>query len=498
MAQSILELIFKTSHQGQGGKQAAQELKDLKGNVGELTSGLLGMNLGTLTGVGAVVALGGAVKSAADFTVAAVQDYQKYGEEIRTLSAITGTGAEQTSRLVQAFDDLGVTQEQFATLAQGAAKKGFVMTIDNVAALADKYNSLSTTQEKNKLLTDTLGRSALETAKAFEAGGQAIRDHAAAQEAGLVITDRQMMELELLRRQQDELNDSQTAAKNLLAQQVVPAELDFTNALEKVATGQYSVQQLLTGGIVLLASHEKTIRENTEAALEAGAAAGSWANDVGTKLVPALNDEVGATNAVKGAQDELNNSMAAYSKQLAFKIASQGLDLDQQTQLASAMGLIDEKSKFAIVKTQEWKQELDNGQLTLQQYVAKVSALANAEAAITSKDVTITVNTVYNGRLPTGFGQGVHDDTNNSGHGQANASGFTVPAGYPNDSYWVPFTSGERVTVENDRTRATASSSRNGGGDGVSVNIGTVVINHEADYQAFKTRLLNDIRGARR
>jgi hypothetical protein len=102
MSQAILEIIFKTATQGQGGKAMQTELRELKGTVGEVTSGMLGMNLGTLSATGALVAVAGAVK---DVT----EKYLAYGETIRGLNALTGAGTEETSRLLQAFDDLGVS-----------------------------------------------------------------------------------------------------------------------------------------------------------------------------------------------------------------------------------------------------------------------------------------------------------------------------------------------------------------------------------------------------
>lgn len=472
MSQAILEIIFKTVNNGQGGKQAAAEMKELKSTVGELTGGLTGLNLGSLTAAGAVVAIGGAVKQAADFAVQAVQSYQVYGEQIRTLNAITGTGAEQTSRLVQAFDDLGISQEQFSTLAQGAAKKGFVMTIDNVAALADKYNALSTQTEKNKLLTDTLGKSALATAKAFEAGGQAIKDAAAAQDAGMVITDKQLRQLELLRKQQDQLTDAQTSATNLLAQNLVPITLDFVSATEKLVSGETDLWKVFAVGLPVLASHEKTIREVNEAAIAAGESAGTWANDVGVKLVPALNAGTAAIDPMKKAMDDVNTSMKTYNTQLQFQIASEGLSAENKMKLADAMGLIDAKSRYAIVKTQEWKEQLDKGMISIEEYDRLVASLANSLQRIESKDVTIAIHYVQTGDPRGGQRWGGQTDD-----GNANGGTFTVPPGYPNDSYTVGMTSGETYTVVNDRIRATGSGSSGGSNGGMSIGSVTIQIN---------------------
>lgn len=65
--------------------------------------------------------------------------------------------------------------------------------------------------------------------------------------------------------------------------------------------------------------------------------------------------------------------------------------------------------------------------------------------------------------------------------GYASGGEFTVPPGFPNDSYLVGLTSGEHVTVDR-------SSSRR-------VNIGTVVINDKYDQQSFERMLYRTVGG---
>lgn len=235
MPSSILELIFKTSKQGQGGKAAAGELRELKGVVGEVSGGLLGFNAANLTAVGAIVAVGAAVSKV-------VGDYQNYAESIRGIAAITGTGVEETSRMVQAFDDMGIELSKIQSVVESAARKGFVMSIENIVTLADEYNALNTQEEKNALLNEKLGRSGFELAKAFERGGKAIQDAADSQAEGLLITEKNIEAAEKLRVAQDELNDAWQAMANGVAKEVVPVLADLltnmvdgTNAMQTAA-----------------------------------------------------------------------------------------------------------------------------------------------------------------------------------------------------------------------------------------------------------------------
>lgn len=264
MSQSILEIIFKTVNQGQGGKAAANELKELKGAVGEASQGMLGLNLGSLTVVGALTAAGAAAAKA-------VGDYTAYAEKIRGMATITGTGTEETSRLVQAFDDLGVSQETLSSVMETASRKGFVATIENVSALADKYNALTDQQEKNKLLTDTLGKSGLDLAKAFQQGGQAIKDAAAAQATGMLITAKDAEEAEKLRVAQDNLDDSIQAVSNSFAKVMVPVLTEIINSsmhatvtTQNMATELAKIPPQQRAGAVAAAEYNARLASNEQ------------------------------------------------------------------------------------------------------------------------------------------------------------------------------------------------------------------------------------------
>ena len=511
MPQSILELIFKTSKSGTGGKAAAQELRDLKSGVGEVSSGLLGFNLASLSAAGAVLAVGAAAGKA-------ITNYQAYAESIRGLNAITGTGTEETSRMVQAFDDLGISQETVASAMSVAAKKGFVATIDNVANLADKYNSLSTQEEKNALLTKELGKGGLELAKALEQGGAAFRAAAAAQSEGMLVTEENAAEVEKLRVAQDELKDSSEALSNTVAKTMVPVLIEFTETLNRSITAAQeagSNYERMGQGAVVAANYQY---QQSQATRDAGKALLEYnsSQDVGIQKVdaftralgteaavgwnalpPAIQGYITATDLARTANeklsaqmtDELNTSMQTYNTQLMFSITSEGMSVDQKARLALQMGLIDEKSKYAIERTAEWKQKLAEGKITLDEYVRLVAGLNDEFSKVVSKDVTITTHLVTideNNPSNSDRRWGGEVDLNS-----ANGGSFTVPAGFPNDSFVAAFTSGETVTVANDRTRATGV---NSGGGGPSVVIQAVYLSNGISMAEFEANLLNVMR----
>ncbi len=388
MAKSILEIVMQTIKQGQGGKQAAAELRELKGTVGEVSQGLLGFNLGTLSAAGAVIAVSSAVAGA-------VTDYQAYAESIRGMAAITGTGVEETSRLVQAFDDLGIAQDQVQTVMEGAAKKGFVASIENIANLADQYNELSTQEEKNKLLTDKLGKSGLDMAKAFEQGGAAIREAAAAQADGMIVTEENIRAAEELRVAQDNLNDSWMALSNTVAKFAVPAMasmIDAVNLYIQSAGNLQRAQAGVGGASFAVAISQQMEAESNQNVAEAAtrnytAMAKLYAQN--TSIVPVLNQVASGWNAlppamqtyitkadeaaaatekmkkpiedVQAALEDLEAAKNSFSQGLAGQISSQleaaGLS---ESQLNQALAAVDAQLGSTTLQQQQMQDWIAN------------------------------------------------------------------------------------------------------------------------------------------
>lgn len=483
MAQSLLELIFKTSKQGQGGKQAAAELKELKGTVGEVSSGLLGFNASSLTAAGAILAIGGYVKESTEKFIA-------YGQSISEMAAITGTGTEETSRLVQTMDDFGIGQEKLNMILQQAAKKGFVMSIENVARLADEYNGLATQEEKNALLSDRLGRAGLELAKVFASGSDVIREYAAAQSESLLLTEEEVARAEELRLAIDAANDTFEGYSLTVGGALAEAYNKATEAS---------------------LAHAKAVEEHrlkTNAAYRAQQEMNQAGRDLiqlsgpMTEGIAGYNGELENTppalEAVEEAQIGVNDVMKAYNDTLLFTIASEGLSAEAALDLATKMGLVDANTQMAYDKTAEWKRQLDEGQITIEEYNRRVKTLSDTIAGIKNRDIEINVrvNTEYSGGVNTGLEANALPPgyTDYGPPGGANGADFVVPPGYPNDGFTMQVSSGERVQVTNDRQRWTGE----GSGAPVIQFTGPVMVDSEANYQKTLRRLSQDITKAMR
>ncbi len=153
---------------GKAGKSAGLSLTDLKS----------GLDLA----MGAVKAVQAAVQSVIDPTI-------EYAAQVRTLGRTIGATAEESSKLIQAADDVGISAETLQGALQAAIRKGVEPTIEGIGELADEYNSIQDPIERTKFLMDNFGRSGAALAPLMEQGAEGIA--AAGEEAekfGLILS----------------------------------------------------------------------------------------------------------------------------------------------------------------------------------------------------------------------------------------------------------------------------------------------------------------------
>src|SRR3989304_6064426 len=144
-------------------------------------------------------------KRAFDATVGAVVDYNK---AISDASEASGTTVEDFSRIVQVADDFGISMGDVQTSLALATKNGFAPSVDSLADLADRLNSIKSPTERAAAAAKIFGRNWAALDPVLQAGGKAIRNTAAAIQDGLVVTQQELAQTESLRLQLDMLNDS--------------------------------------------------------------------------------------------------------------------------------------------------------------------------------------------------------------------------------------------------------------------------------------------------
>ena len=207
MADAQLQITIKARNQAKAefdkldkqvkGLQGQTGVKGLNKTLGDLDSkfkSVTGVSLGFATAAGAAsAAVSGLIKFVSD----AVNETVAYATEIDNMSRLLGLSTEETSRLVQASDDLFISQETLTSSLQAATRKGIDVSIEGLKKLADEYNSLPEGVTRSKFVLDTFGRSGAEMGKLMEQGAEGIEAATDAINDNLIITD-QSMDLSLI------------------------------------------------------------------------------------------------------------------------------------------------------------------------------------------------------------------------------------------------------------------------------------------------------------
>jgi len=185
-----------------------------------------------------------------------------------------------------------------------------------------------------------------------------------------------------------------------------------------------------------------------------------------------LNDKL-AENEQK--QKDVTEAMKGTLDQMILNTAAAGLDAEGQLALARATGQIDEATYEALSAQMLLKKEYDEGRLSAEQYAKKTVELRDAVNRLESKGIKITVDAILNEvrNVTTVFSQ------KGTGSAATQAYGFaegtdgwqTVPSGYPNDTYPILLTSGERFAVIPQGVAAAPSMGGGLGGGGTYVHV---------------------------
>lgn len=260
---------------------------------------------------------------------------------------------------------------------------------------------------------------------------------------------------------------------------------------------------------IRIADAQKKLNENTDpdktrqlqgALLDAQVAAEGAASKVNK-----LSGEMGSSDTVtlnyntkigelkghladlQGQADEAQAHMHELTNEFIFQQASAGLDAGAALELARSLGLIDEQTYTTSKSLDDLKGKYDtnrDGAISAAEaangYTGAVSGLAGVIAQLQDKHITVTVDTINrqiseNGVTSSGT-SGQVTNPNSGAPRTGFASGvddFIVPPGFPNDSYKIGLTSGERVSVNPDGQ----------GGTGKAPIIGQVVMRSNDDIE---------------
>jgi hypothetical protein len=364
--------------------------------------------------VTALGAAGAAVGGMAKFLKDSVNQTVEYATEVDNLSRLLGISTEDTSRLIQASDDLFISQEKLQAGLQAATRQGIDVSIEGLKKLADEYKGMPEGVERSEWVLKNFGRSGAEMGKLMEIGAAGIDEATAAIADNMIITGKSYEEIMNYKRSVDELQDSWQGVKYTVGGLVIPTLTDFITFLNEATGGTMRFSQAAANWLNKI--YEGTVLES-----EAGKEARHAREQIeGFNLMLkdsrnagyVFDDGMRVVNTSLFGLSEIITPVTAYfsdlTTEMLYNKAAAGLDADASMALAESMGLIDGETAIVLDKLGQLRSDLDTGKITLEEYTERVKILNENMALIQSKTVTLTVRTSLDDQLGL-WGQGPHN-----------------------------------------------------------------------------------------
>lgn len=432
---------------------------------------------------------------------------QEYDQTIMDVMIATGGNAQESSRLVQVIDDVGISYETLKTAMKMASKEGIEPNIQSLAQLSDEYLTLAPGVERNQFLMDKFGKSGLDMARAMEMGGAKLLAMNDAIGENLILTDEEIAQSEEYRQNLDNISDSAMGLKVVIGNELIPVGNEliqhYTNISESLQENgywytllhQFSIDEIAdnearanavdsatasytawAGAMQYVAETEAQVTEVDAAAVEGAMQVHGTYEKLGEKMtdlqldhdellakkaelevawgtesekVQDVNDKL-AENEQK--QKDVTTAMQGTLAQMLLNTAAAGLDAEGQLALARATGQIDEATYAALTAQGILKKQYEDGTITADQYAQKTIDLKTAVDNLQGKNITVTVDGIFNeihNVISGGLGNmgGGSDGDPGTPWATGTDGWMEVPAGYPNDTYPIRLTSGERFAV---------------------------------------------------
>jgi hypothetical protein len=330
-------LIGNVQNAGDAAEKTTGQLDDLGKKTGEADeqNKKTGMSAADLAGAMQIVgkALDGAEK-AYDATIGKALTY---GETIRNLSVISGQSAEDTSRMVQVLDDWQVSAADVEAATRKMTANGLAPSLDTIATLGEEYRKITDAEEKNKFVTDNLGRSGQawnqvlgQTREQLMAASQAVNEN-------LVLNQRQIAELDQLRLVQDGVADTWDSIFISLGTKGAPIMANWLTMIDNASKGQGSWQERIqrTNGLAIIPAidwmlqYSDATNQNVQA-LQAATEAEKLKGEATMSAAEA--DRIAAENAtiasatyttIMGLQGQIVGQQTSYAESTATVAAQQ-------------------------------------------------------------------------------------------------------------------------------------------------------------------------------
>lgn len=240
-----------------------------------------------------------ALKGAYDETVGTTLTLS---DQIRRLSRDIGASAEESSKLIVAADNTGISVSTLTMALDQAIKKGHEPTIANLAKMADKYNAIQDPIARTKFLQDEFGRSGAAMGALMEKGSAGIKAFGdEAEHTGQIMSGDAVKAARAYEVSMNNLNDSITGMKVQIGEALIPTLTTATDVITTHFQALNLANQAMASGAINAGDYAKFI---AQMAFNYGDATPQV--DFFTKR---LDEQKQSTNYLDGAVREYNRSI---------------------------------------------------------------------------------------------------------------------------------------------------------------------------------------------
>jgi len=267
---------------------------------------------------------------------AVITETVAYAEEVRSLSRTIGASAEESSKLIQAADDVKVSYESLSTGMQIAIRNGLEPTVEGMGKLSDQYVSIQDPIGRAKFLLDNFGRSGADLAPLMELGADGIRELGdAAESTGLVLSQVDIDATRTYEKAVDEIGDTFEGLKVEVGLELIP----FISGELKAVSNLINAINIYNDSLGRLRSSQKA---GVISAIEFGVAVTElnktfWSSyDIGdTNFLPAMEAQKTKIYELTQTQDELVMSIfetTSSYEEFSAGMAAAGIDMGMITE----------------------------------------------------------------------------------------------------------------------------------------------------------------------
>lgn len=233
MSTKIGSLFYEIYADSSKLKSGLNDSKSTLGKFNDAFKQTTGISLATATAWGVAYKAGQALVS---YLKSAVSETESYNNSIIDMSRLLGISTEDTSRLVQASDDLFISQEKLNTALLAASRQGIDVSIEGLKKLSDQYMSLAPGVERAEFLTKNFGRSGADMGKLMEVGAAGIENDTSAIQSNLIVTRESARQTIAYKQSIDALQDNMQGLKYEIGNDLMPT-LTALNQLMADMTG---------------------------------------------------------------------------------------------------------------------------------------------------------------------------------------------------------------------------------------------------------------------